>query len=57
MISDFLQDKLINKLTGYYLLSYGNHNIKLAWFLEKMNNAVVFCLVVLKLIPARRRLI
>lgn len=57
MVSDFLQDKVINKLNGYFLISYANDNIKLAWILERMNNAVVFCLVVSRLIPSRRRLL
>ena len=57
MVSNFLQDKLINKLNGYYLILYANDNIKSAWLIDHMNDAVVFCLVISRLIPSRRRLI
>ena len=56
MVSNFLQDKLINKLNGYFLILYANDNIKLAWIVEQMNDAVVYCLVISKLIPSRRRI-
>ena len=57
MLSNFLQDKLINKLNGYFLVLYANDNIRLAGVVEKMNDAIVFCLVVSRLIPSRRRLL
>ncbi|MGA1867895.1 MAG: hypothetical protein ACMUJM_05035 [bacterium] len=57
MLRDFLQDRLINKLNGYFLILYANDNIKLAWVVERMNNVVVFILVVSHLIPSRRRVL
>jgi len=56
MLREFLQDRLINKLNGYFLILYANDNIKTAWVVERMNNTVVFFLVTSHLIPPRRRL-
>jgi len=56
MISDFLQDYVINKLNGYFLNLYGTGHLRLAWIAERANDLVVFMLVCMRLIPARRRL-
>ena len=57
MLSNFLQDRLINKLNGYFLILYANDKIKTAWVVERMNDLMVFCLVVSHLIPSRRRIL
>jgi len=56
MLSNFLEDWLINKLNGYILILYADDNRALAWMVERMSDIVVSCLVLLNLIPARRRL-
>ena len=56
MLSDFLQDKIINKLNGYFLIFYATDHIKLALMIEFMNDFLVFILEVIHLIPPRRRL-
>lgn len=56
MLSNFLQDWLINKLNGYFIILYATDHFMLAWMTERMNNALIFCLVFIRLIPPRRRL-
>lgn len=56
MLSDFFQDWLINKLNGYFLVLYAKDHFKLAWITEHMNGVLVFFLVLLHIIPPRRRL-
>ncbi|MGA1842608.1 MAG: hypothetical protein ACMUIU_18490 [bacterium] len=56
MLSNFLQDWLINKLNGYFIILYATDHFMLAWMTERMNNVLVFCLVFIRLIPPRRRL-
>ena len=56
MMSDFLQDRLINKLNGYYLILYANDHLKMAKTTECLNNCLVFFLVSVHLIPSRIRL-
>jgi len=54
-MNNFLQDWLINKMNGYFILLYANDHYKMAWIVEHMNNLVVFALVFSRLIPPRRR--
>jgi hypothetical protein len=56
MLSNFFQDWLINKLNGYFLILYAKDQFKLAWMTDLMNSILVFLLVLLHLIPPRRRL-
>lgn len=56
MLREFLQDRLINKINGYFLILYANDNVRMAWVVERMNNVMVFFLVTSRLIPPRRRL-
>jgi hypothetical protein len=56
ILKDFLEDWLINKLNGYFLLLYSADNYRLAWVVERMSDILVFCLVHSHLIPARHRL-
>jgi len=55
-MTDFLQDRLINKLNGYFLRLYATEHFKLASTMKAINNLVVFLLVVTAMIPPRRRL-
>ncbi len=52
-MQDFLQDKLINKLNGYYLLLYANDKRIKAACVACINHTFVYMLVFLKLIPPR----
>ena len=56
MLRELLEDRLINKLNGYFLILYANDDMKLATVVEIMNDALIFCLVHAHLISARRRL-
>ena len=56
MLSNFLQDRLINKLNGYFIILYATGHIRLAGLAERVNDCLVFMLVFAHLIPARRRL-
>jgi hypothetical protein len=56
MFSNFLQDWLINKLNGYFIILYATDHLRLAWMTERMNNVLVFFLVFIRLIPPRRKL-
>ena len=56
MFSNFLQDWLINKLNGYFIILYANDYTKLAGMIEGLNETLVFFLVFLHFIPPRRRL-
>lgn len=56
MLSNFLQDRVINKLNGYFLIFYAADHTRLAWMIECMNDFLVFLLVFIRLIPPRRRL-
>ena len=56
MMGDFLQDWMINKLNGYFIRLYADEHFKLALVMEKMNDLFVFLLVVINIIPPRRRL-
>ena len=53
MASNFLQDWLINKLNGYFLIIYASGHPKMAWIAEQINEALVFSLVLFHLIPPR----
>ena len=56
MLGNFLQDWLINKLNGYFMILYATDHFILAWFTEHMNSFLVFFLVLMHLIPPRRRI-
>lgn len=55
MLSNFLQDWLINKLNGYFITLYANEHYKLAYVTERFNSLLVFSLALVHLIPDRRR--
>jgi len=50
---NFLQDWVINKLNGYYLMLYANDKKIMAGCLAFINYSIVSIMVVLKLIPPR----
>ncbi len=56
MLSNFFQDRVINKLNGYFLILYANDHFRLAWITERINSILVFFLVSAYLIPPRLRL-
>ena len=56
MMGDFWQDWLINKLNGYFMRLYAAEHFKIASMMEKMNDLLVFLLVVIYIILPRRRL-
>ncbi|MGA1869557.1 MAG: hypothetical protein ACMUJM_13545 [bacterium] len=56
MLSDFLQDWLINKLNGYFMMLYANEYFRMARITEHMNSFLIFFLVFFHFIPPRRRL-
>ncbi|MGA1825335.1 MAG: hypothetical protein ACMUIP_11810 [bacterium] len=56
MVSNFLQDWLINKLNGFFLICYANGHIGLASIIEQINDLLVLFLVFTHLIPRRQRL-
>ena len=55
MMRNFLQDWLINKMNGYFILLYATDHFRMAWIVGHMNDLVVFVLVLSRLIPPRRR--
>ena len=57
MLSNFLQDWLINKLNGYFIILYASDHFKLARMMGNVNDVLVLFLVFLHLIPERIRLV
>jgi hypothetical protein len=55
-MADFLRDWLINKQNGYFIRLYAAEHFKLASMMENMNDLLVFLLVVINIIPPRRRM-
>ena len=55
-MSKVLQDWLINKLNGYFIILYGNDYLVFAGIMEGMNNLVASFLLIMHAIPPRRRL-
>jgi hypothetical protein len=56
MLNNFLQDWLINKLNGYFIILYSNNHYRLAKMMENLNDMLVLFLIILHFIPPRRRL-
>ena len=56
VLNNFLQDWLINKLNGYFIILYATDHFRLARMIEHINVVLVFFLVFLHLIPPRIRL-
>jgi hypothetical protein len=54
-MSNFLQDVVINKLNGFYLILYAKDMRRAALFLYCLNHTFVHCMVFLGLIPPRIR--
>lgn len=52
-MSNFLQDVVINKLNGYYLIMYANDKRISALCIYCLNKTFVSFLVLLRLIPPR----
>ena len=52
-MSDFLQDKIINMLNGYYLKLYANDKKKAAFCMAIINRGFVTLMTFIGLIPAR----
>jgi uncharacterized membrane protein len=52
-MSNFLEDVIINKLNGYYLLMYANDRKISALCIYCLNKTFVHFLVLLRLIPPR----
>lgn len=52
-MSNFLQDKVINKLNGYYLILYAEDRKVTASCISCFNQAAVFVMVFFGLIPPR----
>jgi hypothetical protein len=55
IMSNFLQDVVINKLNGFYLILYAKDMRRAALFLYCLNHTFVHCMVFLGLIPPRIR--
>ena len=55
VLSNFLQDWLINKLNGYFIILYATDHCVLAWVTEQVNDVIVSLFVFIHLIPPRRR--
>lgn len=55
MLGNFLQDWLINKLNGYFIILYATDHFALAWVTERVNDVIVSFFVLIHLIPPRRR--
>ncbi|MGA1843004.1 MAG: hypothetical protein ACMUIS_00390 [bacterium] len=54
-MSNFLQDVVINKLNGYYLILCANDRKTAALFMYCINQTAVYFMVFLRLIPPRIR--
>ena len=54
-MSNFLQDVVINKLNGLYLILYANDMRGAALCMYFLNHTLVHCMVFLGLIPPRIR--
>jgi len=54
VLSNFLQDWLINKLNGYFIILYATDHWVLAWVTERVNDVIVSFFVLIHLIPPRR---
>lgn len=53
---EFLEDKVINKLNGMYLLNYAeSHHIK-AVIINVVSIVIVWALVIFRLVPPRIRI-
>jgi hypothetical protein len=52
---EFVEDILINKLNGFFLILYGNDHIVLGKIVESLTNFLVGLFVILRVIPKRIR--
>jgi hypothetical protein len=52
-MQNFLEDKVINRLNGYYLLLYANDRKIIAFFINCFNSTFVSFIVFFRLIPPR----
>ena len=54
-MSNFLQDVVINKLNGYYLILYAKDMKTAALCISYLSHTFVYCMACLGLIPPRIR--
>ena len=54
-MSNFLQDVVINKLNGYYLILYAKDMKTAALLISYLTHTFVYCMAFLRLIPPRIR--